>query len=483
MHQLVAITRKNFIIKKRRWFLTLMEVLLPSVLVALFVFLKLFQGPLFIPSRNGAVRGLPSAGLFSVLASYCPSNQEQKNVDGFIVDPRSRQYQILELLNAFSYLLDNDNMTLAKSKNLSHLAYSFEDTLKKEAEMAGCSGSALNLSEWTDCIVNSNSSMERINASFLELQQHTEQLNLRTELLTKVSSISETLMPLNDHRNDSLSLIRFLSYLICGGELPDDPTWKDAAFPRKTGTACPGGCTSASNNHESRLGILEAMLQENGKILYAPNVEVVREVISKATESLASLSKLKELAVIVSRTLSESDEDSENRKLVIPPRSLLFIKQYYGEALTLKTSNIPPENRSIIVEKWLSLGRSNLPLPEIIGFDNESALERFALENPTVVIAGIVFEDVSRETTALNRVVKYKIRQIPAFTPTTMGARDVFASFNGPRDWDDSYYSYGFLWIQDIIERSIISVMTGMSVVEPGAGMQEMDYACFKYDR
>ncbi|KAK5970457.1 hypothetical protein GCK32_021009 [Trichostrongylus colubriformis] len=29
-----------------------------------------------------------------------------------------------------------------------------------------------------------------------------------------------------------------------------------------------------------------------------------------------------------------------------------------------------------------------------------------------------------------------------------MGARDVFASFTGPRDWDDSYYSYGFLWIQ-----------------------------------
>ncbi|KAK6053376.1 hypothetical protein COOONC_09120 [Cooperia oncophora] len=118
-----------------------------------------------------------------------------------------------------------------------------------------------------------------------------------------------------------------------------------------------------------------------------------------------------------------------------------------------------------------------------IGFANESALELFATQNPTEVIAGIVFEDISPTATTLDPVVKYKIRQIPAFTPTTAGARDVHTYFTGPRDWDDSYYSYGFLWLQDAVERAIISVMTGMSIVEPGAGMEQMAYPCFRYDR
>ncbi|KAK6029836.1 hypothetical protein OSTOST_04042 [Ostertagia ostertagi] len=116
-------------------------------------------------------------------------------------------------------------------------------------------------------------------------------------------------------------------------------------------------------------------------------------------------------------------------------------------------------------------------------FDNESALEQFAIANPNVVIAGIVFEDISPTATSFDPVVKYKIRQIPAFTPNTAAARDVIALYTGPRDWDDSYYSYGFLWIQDVIERSLIAAMTGMHIVEPGAGMQEMAYPCFRYDR
>lgn len=45
--------------------------------------------------------------------------------------------------------------------------------------------------------------------------------------------------------------------------------------------------TSAINNNQlTRLEILEAMLQRNAKILYAPNVTVVDQVIAKVTSDL-----------------------------------------------------------------------------------------------------------------------------------------------------------------------------------------------------
>ncbi|VDO38858.1 unnamed protein product [Haemonchus placei] len=107
-------------------------------------------------------------------------------------------------------------------------------------------------------------------------------------------------------------------------------------------------------------------------------------------------------------------------------------------------------------------------------------MEMYAFENPTRVIAGIILENVSPTGTTLSRVVRYKIRQIPAFTPTTMAAREVLGSNSDPKMINMSKNELTF---QDIIERSIISVMTGLPIVEPGAGMEEMAYPCFLYDR
>ncbi|VDM81248.1 unnamed protein product, partial [Strongylus vulgaris] len=91
--------------------------------------------------------------------------------------------------------------------------------------------------------------------------------------------------------------------------------------------------------------------------------------------------------------------------------------------------------------------------------------------------------NVDEHTKTLGPVVNYKIRQKSAFTPSTTAARDILALFTGPRDWDDTYYTYGFLWLQDIIERSIISVLVDVPIIEPGAGMQEMAFPCYRYDR
>uniref|UniRef100_A0A7I5E7E1 ABC transporter domain-containing protein n=1 Tax=Haemonchus contortus TaxID=6289 RepID=A0A7I5E7E1_HAECO len=477
VRQLIAITRKNFIIKKRRWFLTLLELLLPSVFVALLVVLKTFQQPSYIWTKQQVVRGLPSAGLFSVLASFCPSSENQENVHGFIVNNRSRMYQFLEVLDAISYKSTGDALEVipVSAEELSHLAHLFDRTLSKQIEDRKCNEFGVGQDEWVKCIVRNNGEMEKINATFVELRKKTKIWNLRTELLNNIAMISDSLLIPEGHGNGFEILVQVLNSIICGGEPSMDTTTT--------------GSVSITNNQKNRLQILQTMLQGTMKILYAPNVAVVNEVISKAVESTDFLTHLEDFASRIARILSESESDYDFNitTLELSSISTQFIKHYYNDALTLNDPTyILARNLSRLTQNWVTFARStlsSLSLPKFIGFDNESSLEMFAVENPTRVIAGVVFEDVLPTETTFSRVVRYKIRQIPAFTPTTMAARGVLGFFNGPRDWDDSYYSYGFLWLQDIIERSIISIMTGLTVVEPGAGMEEMAYPCFRYDR
>ncbi|KIH60182.1 hypothetical protein ANCDUO_09573, partial [Ancylostoma duodenale] len=235
------------------------------------------------------------------------------------------------------------------------------------------------------------------------------------------------------------------------------------------------------------------MLQRNAKILYAPNVTVVEEVISKANETLALVYELNEFvqmaAEIMNKSGSQNDTYTAIKKVVLSPRIREFVKKYFGEdALPELLPRISHKNQTKILEKWISAANQpgmDTSYPSFIGFKNESMLETFvkdADQEDITVVAGIVFDNVDEKNRTLGPVVSYKIRQKPSFTPSTEAVRDLFAVFAGPRDWDDSYYSYGFLWLQDVIERSIISVMVDVPIIEPGAGMQEMAFPCFRYN-
>ena len=59
--------------------------------------------------------------------------------------------------------------------------------------------------------------------------------------------------------------------------------------------------------------------------------------------------------------------------------------------------------------------------------------------------AGVVFEMPANES--LPNHVVYKIRQNASYTTTTQAVRSLFW-IPGPRNWDYSYYTFGFLWVQ-----------------------------------
>ncbi|KAK6059282.1 hypothetical protein COOONC_03091 [Cooperia oncophora] len=99
--------------------------------------------------EQGVLRGLPSAGLFSLLASFCPSEDNQQNVNGFLVYNQSRQYELLELLDAFSKTSFEETLENSRTavNNLTLAANVFDDLLQYEINATACNESSLSDSE------------------------------------------------------------------------------------------------------------------------------------------------------------------------------------------------------------------------------------------------------------------------------------------------------------------------------------------------
>ncbi|KJH47747.1 hypothetical protein DICVIV_06156 [Dictyocaulus viviparus] len=83
-------------------------------------------------STQARIRGLPSAGLLSIYASFCPPIDSYENINGFTVFNGSREYNFLLLLDSIAGLLEDVDTTANVSyqlDRLSHLAQIFQSTL------------------------------------------------------------------------------------------------------------------------------------------------------------------------------------------------------------------------------------------------------------------------------------------------------------------------------------------------------------------
>nr|XP_034959056.1 ATP-binding cassette sub-family A member 2-like [Zootoca vivipara] len=74
-----------------------------------------------------------------------------------------------------------------------------------------------------------------------------------------------------------------------------------------------------------------------------------------------------------------------------------------------------------------------------------------------------------------------KIRQNSSFTEKTNEIRRAYWR-PGPNTGGRFYFLYGFVWIQDMMERAIINTFVGRDVVEPGNYVQMFPYPCYTRD-
>ncbi|KAK7101016.1 phospholipid-transporting ATPase ABCA1-like [Littorina saxatilis] len=100
--------------------------------------------------------------------------------------------------------------------------------------------------------------------------------------------------------------------------------------------------------------------------------------------------------------------------------------------------------------------------------------------------AGIVFEDMdpTSQSSDLPNFIKYKIRMNPDYVDSTKKLRSKYWR-PGPRGRsviDTKYTTYGFAYLQDMVDHSIIRLQANITQ-EEGVVVQQFPYPCWIYDR
>uniref|UniRef100_A0A7M4FXT8 ATP-binding cassette sub-family A member 2 n=1 Tax=Crocodylus porosus TaxID=8502 RepID=A0A7M4FXT8_CROPO len=93
--------------------------------------------------------------------------------------------------------------------------------------------------------------------------------------------------------------------------------------------------------------------------------------------------------------------------------------------------------------------------------------------------SGVIFQ--TNKDGSLPPHVMYKIRQNSSFTEKTNEIRRAYWR-PGPNTGGRFYFLYGFVWIQDMMERALINTFVGHDVVEPGNYVQMFPYPCYTRD-
>jgi ATP-binding cassette, subfamily A (ABC1), member 2 len=233
------------------------------------------------------------------------------------------------------------------------------------------------------------------------------------------------------------------------------------------------------------LSLIYHVLYSNPVILYSPKIPIIENEIIKKSNSTFEL---------IDRVNMFSRE-----WLKISPKLIDYLKQNTtNQTLTVINNMNKPDIQNRTVEQlinqiniidsaacsWLVL-MSGVNLNVFHGFSTETDLVDYFLDKAyfdnVTVIASLVFNNISNNATKLDPHVSYKIRQNASFTTTTKNIRERYW-YPSPRDWDYYYYIFGFMWLQDLIDRAIINYHSNNTILEPGNYINQMPYPCYNID-
>ncbi|EHH23651.1 hypothetical protein EGK_07162 [Macaca mulatta] len=222
-----------------------------------------------------------------------------------------------------------------------------------------------------------------------------------------------------------------------------------------------------TSKEQRNLGLLVHLMTSNPKILYAPAGSEVDRVILKANETFAFVGNVTHYAQVWLNISAEIRSFLEQGRL---QQHLHWLQQYvaelrlHPEALNLSLDELPPALR----QDNFSLPSGMALLQQLDTIDNAAC-------------GWIQFMSKTRKDGSLPPHVHYKIRQNSSFTEKTNEIRRAYWR-PGPNTGGRFYFLYGFVWIQDMMERAIIDTFVGHDVVEPGSYVQMFPYPCYTRD-
>ncbi|GFS22085.1 ATP-binding cassette sub-family A member 2-like [Elysia marginata] len=211
-----------------------------------------------------------------------------------------------------------------------------------------------------------------------------------------------------------------------------------------------------------KMSIIKHYLYHNPTVLYAPNSSAADNIITKMQEDIVQhrsvlswLFQLHDLSPFLG--------------------AKIYSSEHYNHQLHLIDA---------AAEAWLSMMKG-INLNIFRGFSTEEEMLDYfltqAYHDNASVIAGVVFQDLPADG-SMPPHIRYKIRQNATYLPSTKQVRKP-TWVPGPGQKFYPYYQFGFVWVQEVIERAIIDLQVGRDVVEPGSYIKQFPYPCYVWDQ
>uniref|UniRef100_A0A8C5RJB7 ATP-binding cassette sub-family A member 2 n=1 Tax=Laticauda laticaudata TaxID=8630 RepID=A0A8C5RJB7_LATLA len=259
-----------------------------------------------------------------------------------------------------------------------------------------------------------------------------------------------------------------------------------------------------TSKEQRNLGLLVHLMTSNPKILYSPVGTDVDKVILKANETFAFVGNVTRYAQVWLNISTEIRSFLEEGKL---EQRIAWLQQMaadlhrHPEILnvsdstlfhTFMESNFSLSNTSTLLQQldtidnaacgWIQF-MSKVSVDIFKGFPDEESIVNYTLnqayQDNVTVFASVIFQ--TDKDGSLPPHVMYKIRQNSSFTEKTNEIRRAYWR-PGPNNGGRFYFLYGFVWIQDMMERAIVNTFVGRDVVEPGNYVQMFPYPCYTRD-
>uniref|UniRef100_A0A8C9F1S3 ATP-binding cassette sub-family A member 2 n=1 Tax=Pavo cristatus TaxID=9049 RepID=A0A8C9F1S3_PAVCR len=286
-----------------------------------------------------------------------------------------------------------------------------------------------------------------------------------------------------------------LQPILCGNNRTIEPE------ALKQGNMSSLGFTS---KEQRNLGLLVHLMTSNPKILYAPVGTEVDKVILKANETFAFVGNVTHYAKVWLNISPEIRAYLEEGRL---QRRIRWLQQFtadlhkHPEILNVSDNdllhsflngNFSLPNASVLLQQldtidnaacgWVHF-MAKVSVDIFKGFPDEESIVNYTLnqayQDNVTVFASVIFQ--TNKDGSLPPHVMYKIRQNSSFTEKTNEIRRAYWR-PGPNTGGRFYFLYGFVWIQDMMERALINTFVGHDVVEPGNYVQMFPYPCYTRD-
>uniref|UniRef100_A0A8D2QTW3 ATP binding cassette subfamily A member 2 n=1 Tax=Zosterops lateralis melanops TaxID=1220523 RepID=A0A8D2QTW3_ZOSLA len=286
-----------------------------------------------------------------------------------------------------------------------------------------------------------------------------------------------------------------LQPILCGNNRTIEPE------ALKQGNMSSLGFTS---KEQRNLGLLVHLMTSNPKILYAPVGTEVDKVILKANETFAFVGNVTHYAkawLNISPEIRAYLEEGRLQRRIHWLQQLTADLHKHPEILNVSDSdvlhnflngNFSLPNASILLQQldtidnaacgWVRF-MAKVSVDIFKGFPDEESIVNYTLnqayQDNVTVFASVIFQ--TNKDGSLPPHVMYKIRQNSSFTEKTNEIRRAYWR-PGPNTGGRFYFLYGFVWIQDMMERALINTFVGHDVVEPGNYVQMFPYPCYTRD-